>query len=372
MRRETAVISRPITWRAIVAAMLLCTHMLVAQRADAANDDPRAILRAARQLRYGETVSDDRFVRIGGIEQWISVRGRHREAPILLFLHGGPGFTSIPNSYLYTAQWQEYFTVVQWDQRGAGKTFGRNPDLPAASMTIERMLADAEEVVVYLQRTYGRRRIVLVGHSWGSILGVELARRHPDWFYAYVGIGQATDAARSERMGYEATLAAARQAHDEEAIKALEQIAPFPDPNDPMVNLAHLGVERRWLAKYGGAVWTTTEAGLDRVGRLSPDYSDTDWADRNKGLDFSLAALWVEVTRVDLFTVKRIDCPVILFEGRHDLNVNAELAAQWFGQLQAPSKKLVWFEDSAHMVFEEEPGKTLVTVQREVLPLTRD
>lgn len=354
---------------AAVLAVLLAGSPLRAQAHDTV--DPHAVLREARQFLGKDAVHDDRFVRIGGIEQWISVRGRHRDAPILLFLHGGPAFTTIPNSYLYTAEWQEYFTVVQWDQRGAGKTFGRNPDLPASSLSIERMLKDAEDVAAYVRQTYGRKKIVLVGHSWGSILGLMLAQRHPDWFYAYVGFGQATDAHQSEAMGYQATLAAATAAHDSEAIKELKAIAPFPSPRDPMADLAHLGTERKWLGKYGGAVWRTSEAALDRAGLLSPDYTAADWDARGKGLDYSLGALWPAITRVNLSTIKRIDCPVILFEGRHDLNVNAQLAERWLQQLQAPVKKLVWFEDSAHMVFEEEPGKTLVTLQREVLPLTR-
>lgn len=357
---------------AVTLSVLLCTLTFIASPAGAADtDDARAILRDARQFQRDGAVLEEGFVEIGGIEQWVSVRGRHREAPILLFLHGGPGFTSIPNSYLYTAEWQEYFTVVQWDQRGAGKTYGRNPQMPAASFNVARMLQDAEELVAYLRKRYGRDKIVLAGHSWGSILGVMLAQRHPDWFHVYVGMGQATDMRGSERMGYQATLAAAVAANDSVAVKELQAIAPFPHPGDPMADLAHLETERKWLARYGGAVWGGTEAGLDRAGRLSPDYTAVDWADRGKGLDASLQALWPEITRLDLSTIQRIDCPVILFEGRHDLNVNAELASRWFERLQAPSKKLVWFEDSAHVVFEEEPGKTLVTLQREVLPLAR-
>jgi pimeloyl-ACP methyl ester carboxylesterase len=354
---------------AFALAVACSLFAAAAHAADTA--DPRAILRDARQFLAPDAVKDDKFVPIGGIEQWISVRGRHRDAPILLFLHGGPGFTTIPGSYLYTAEWQEYFTVVQWDQRGAGKTFGRNPHLPASSLSIDRGVQDAEEVAAYLRQTYHQRKIVLLGHSWGSILGVKLAQLHPDWFYAYVGIGQGTDAQASEAMGYKATLAAAVAAHDSAAVKDLEDIAPFPNLADPAANLAHLVRERKWLAKYGGAVWRNTEGGIDAAGLISPDYTAEDWANRNRGLDFSLGALWAEITRVNLFSVKRIDCPVILLEGRHDINVNAELADRWLEQLQAPLKKLVWFEDSSHDVFNEEPGKTLVTLQRDVLPLTK-
>jgi proline iminopeptidase len=358
--------------KTLTAAVVLAAMPVFAHCADAVQIvDLRAILRDARQFNAPDAVKDEKFVPIGGIEQWISVRGRHRDAPILLFLHGGPGFTSIPNSYLYTAEWQEYFTVVQWDQRGAGKTFGRNPGLQPTSLSIVRAVQDAEEVAAYIRKEYGRRKIVLMGHSWGSILGMKLAQMHPDWFYAYVGVGQATDARASEEMGYRATLAAAVAANDLEAIRDLKEIAPYPNPTDPAADLAHLGRERKWLAKYGGAVWRNTEAAVDAAGTISPDYSAEDWKNRDRGLDLNLAGLWGDITKVNLFSIKRIDCPVILFEGRHDLNVNAVLAERWFQHLQAPLKKLIWFEDSAHGVFDEEPGKTLVTLQSEVLPLTR-
>lgn len=359
-------------WRfaaAALASVLTLTHAGATAAAD--TPDSRQVLRDARQFLSPDVIHDDKFIRIGGIDQWVSVRGRHRDAPFLLFLHGGPGFTSIPNSYLYTAEWQEYFNVVQWDQRGAGKTLGRNPQLQASSLNIARMLQDAEELAAYVRKTYGRKKIVLVGHSWGSVLGLQLAARHPDWFHAYVGIGQVTDMRTSEAMGFEATLTAAAAAGDRDAVAQLKAIQPYPNPQDPMADLAHLGTERKWLAKYGGAVWRNTEAAVDGAGTISPDYTAADWDTRMKGLDFSLGGLWVELTRVNLFSITKVDCPVILFEGRHDLNVNSTLADRWLRQLKSPMKKIVWFEDSAHGIFDEEPGKALVSLHSEVLPLTR-
>jgi pimeloyl-ACP methyl ester carboxylesterase len=233
------------------------------------------------------------------------------------------------------------------------------------------MLADAEEVVGHLRKTYGRRKIVLMGHSWGSILGMMLAQKHPDWFYAYVGMGQAIDFPRNEALGYQSTLKAAREDGNETAVRELEALAPFPDPADPRRNLQNLEIERKWLAHYGGAVWTGSEDSFGRLGRLSPDYSDADNAARNAGLGFSLKALWPSIGATDFSRLDRLDLPVVFLHGRHDTNVSAALLGEWFARLQAPSKKLVWFEDSAHMPAEEEPGKTLVTLVQDVLPLTR-
>lgn len=338
-----------------------------------AADDPRQILGAVRAPVVANGINDSGWVKIGGVDQWISMRGRHKDAPILLFLHGGPGFTSIPNSWLFMPEWDEFFTVAQWDQRGAGKTFARNPaDSVASTMTLDRMVADAEEVAAYLRRTYHRRKIVLVGHSWGSVLGLTLAKRHPDWFYAYVGIGQAIDFPESERRGYEETLRRARAARDDKAVSELAAIAPFPNPGDSARTLKDLPTERRWLAHFGGAVWNGTEGAYDDVGKLSPDYSDSDLAARESGLGFSLKALWPQLANVSFESDVRFGCPLLFLEGRHDLVANTSVFSAWYDRVRAPRKRVVWFEDSAHMVFEEEPGRTLEALVDNVLPLTEE
>jgi proline iminopeptidase len=340
--------------------------------ATAADPTPPSVFAGGRQAQVAEGVHFDGFLPVGGINQYVSVRGRHTDAPIILFLHGGPGFTSIPTSYVFMAPWEEYFTVAQYDQRGAGKTYGANdPGAVRPTMTMARMLDDAEEMAAWLRKTYGRDKIVLMGHSWGSILGVKLAQRHPDWFYAYVGVGQGSVFGKSEAAGYRATLAAAQKAGNAQAVAELKALAPFPDDAHPERNLQNLGKERRWLAFFHGATWHGTENDYDNIGQLNPDITAKDWDDRNKGLDFSLGVLWPEVEALDFSAITDFRCPVFLFEGRHDLNVNADLAAQWFQTIKAPQKKLIWFEDSGHQVFEEEPGKTLVTLVDQVLPLTR-
>lgn len=338
--------------------------------ADPAN--PATVFADLRRAQLADGIEDQGFVTIGDSRQWISVRGRHKNAPILLFLHGGPGFTSIPTSYFFMSGWDEYFTIAQYDQRGAGKTYGANdPAQVRPTMTIDRMVADAEGVATYLRRRYHRNKIVLVGHSWGSFLGVKLAQRHPDWIYAYLGIGQVVDMQKSEARGYQFTVAAARKADNAQAISELESLAPFPDPQQPERNLENLQKERRWLAYFRGATWRGTEDQYNDISMLSPDVTPKDREDRTKGLDLSLSALWGELGRSSLWNITNFECPIVLFVGRHDINVNAPLTAEWFARIHAPAKKLVWFENSAHLVYEEEQGKTLVSLVEDVLPLTQ-
>lgn len=370
---------------------LICLAMMLAvpvgtayadtPAAPAASPSPDAatIFRNVRKIVTPDGIQSMTTVPLGGIQQAISVRGRHRDNPILLFLHGGPSLTSMPASFSYAGPWEEYFTVVQWDQRGAGKTFRANdPKKVAPTMSDERMLADAEELVTWLRKTYHKQKIVLVGHSWGSILGVKLAQRHPDWFYAYVGVGQVVNMQQSEAMGYQATLEAARRDHNAEAVKALESIAPYPDPhlaNTPeAVNAAvtKLGVDRQWLSRYGGYFHGETSGHDPQLMTISPDYDAKDLEARDAGSEFSIPLLWAELMKVDFTDTTRFDCPVILFHGRHDLTVSATLASRWFDTLKAPQKKMIWFEDSSHILFEEESGKFFLSLVQDVLPLTHD
>lgn len=351
------------------AVLLLFSSSIPLNPAEPTAND---VFRSADKIVTSDGIDVDKFVTIGGIHQWISIRGRHRDNPILLLLHGGPGFTTIPSSYYFLKDWEEYFTLVQWDQRGSGKTYLANdPAKVQPTMSLDRMVDDAEDLVSYLRKTYGRKRIVLVGHSFGTVLGVKLAQRHPDWFFAYVGMGQFVAQQLTEKMGYQATLAAARADRNEQAVKDLEGIAPYPDPAHPDRWLANLGLERRWLAYYGGYYWHDKAGHDDALDRFSPDYSSEELKGRYQGMFFSMKALWPELIQVDLRPITHFGCPVIFLEGRHDLGTNATLLAEWYKTIEAPKKRLVWFDDSAHMVYQEEPGKTLVTLVDYVLPLTR-
>jgi dipeptidyl aminopeptidase/acylaminoacyl peptidase len=129
-------------------------------------------------------ISELKAIEINGIKQWISIRGNDPRNPILLFLHGGPGSPMMAESWTFQKPWEDFFTVVQWDQRGAGKTFGEAGRKVDPSMTVDQMQADAEAVVDWLRRTYQKPKIFLLGHSWGSILGVKVAQHHPEWLYA--------------------------------------------------------------------------------------------------------------------------------------------------------------------------------------------
>jgi len=350
---------------ALYAVLLPALAQKPASRAEAVG-----IVADMRRIVTPMGVERTQAVRIGGIDQWITVRGMDRRNPVLLMIHGGPGYVSMPTSWYFQRGWEDFFTVVQWDQRGAGKTYAANdPAAVAPTLTRQRMIADAEEMTAWLRREFGKERIFVLGHSWGSSLGIELARRHPDWLHAYIGAGQITDSPESERRGMRFALDAARRDNNQDAVRELEALGPYGAPGRPIV-LRDLYVQRKWLGYYGGAVHGRRN--FDHEGAaalLAPEYTDADLRTIWTASDFSAQHLLAETVTLDFSGYTRFRCPIILLNGRHDYNVSASVAAEWFGKVQAPYKALVWFEHSAHEMFNEEPGRTLAALLQHARPI---
>jgi pimeloyl-ACP methyl ester carboxylesterase len=331
--------------------------------------NPHTILAEVGKVVSPNGIDEAKAVDIGGIRQWITVRGRDRRNPILLVLHGGPAAPDLPNRYLFERPWTDYFTVVEWDQRGAGKTYELNdPEKVAPTMHTERMVQDSEELVAYLRTTYGKKKIFALGHSWGTILGLNLAARRPDWLYAYIGVGQIINMREAERICYDWVLNTARKAGDADAVKELEAIAPYPESNGALP-LEKINVERRWSVHYGGLTYGRQSYDFwENAEKISPDYSEADFKAIDAGSAFSLPKLLPEMAATDFTKLTRLGCPVLIFAGRHDYTTPSEPVQRWFDRLQAPSKRWVWFENSAHMIYAEEPGRVLVNLVQLALP----
>jgi len=307
---------------------------------------------------------------VNGTKQWLSIRGRDRRNPVLLVLHGGPGSPTMPADYTFQSPWEDYFTVVEWDQRGAGKTYASNdPKALAGTMTVEQMTSDAEEVVRYLQKTYGKKKIFLLGHSWGSVLGVEVAQRHPEWLYAYLGVGQMVNMQKSEKIGYDFALQRAREGRNSDAEKELLAIAPYPG-DAGSVTFEKIGAQRKWLMYYGGLTYGRSDFSYDaNAWELSPDYTDADLDKVDDGSLYSVSHLLGQLMAMNFDSVTVFQCPVFLFDGRRDYATSHELAVEWFKKIKAPEKEFVWFDNSSHMAMQEEPGRFLYYLVKDVRPL---
>jgi pimeloyl-ACP methyl ester carboxylesterase len=334
-------------------------------------DEVTRIIDNTRKIVSPNGVDERLKLRIGGIDQWVSIRGRDRRNPILLFLHGGPASVVMPVSYTFQSGWEDYFTVVQWDQRGAGKTYAANTEAQMSpGMTAAGMTDDAAQLVQYLRRHYGKRKIFLLGHSWGTVLGTRLARQHPDWFHAYIGVGQVVNMLRNEEIGFAYALREAKADHNDQAIRELEAMMPYP--GTPPMTIGRIATRSKWETYYGGVAHGRRDFSFYAdAEELSPDYSQTELEAIGKGSAYTFRHLLQPLFDIDLDNTTRFECPVILFVGQHDYTTSHELAEQWFERVQAPSKRLVLFADSAHMPMLEQPGRFLMHLVTDVLPLAQ-
>jgi pimeloyl-ACP methyl ester carboxylesterase len=336
------------------------------------NDKARDVIRDARRIVRPDGVEELRQVRLGGVDQWISVRGRDRRNPILLFIHGGPGAPEMPVSWLYQSPWEDFFTVVQWDQRMAGKSVtGTDQDAVLKTVDIARMCADGEELAAHLRERYGKRKIFVLAHSWGTVIGMELARKRPDWLHAYLGMGQIINWTDNERVGYAFALREARADNNAKAVAALEAIAPYPGPGGALT-FEQIIVQRTWVIHYGGLTMGRSDFAYDLNARkIAPEYTDRDLKESgNNGVN--LQKLLPEMLKLDYWPVTKLDCPVFMLCGRRDYQTPSELSARWLAKVKAPKKGVFWFEHSAHMAHLEQPGKFLMHLVNDIRPLAGD
>ena len=237
-------------------------------------------------------------------------------------------------------------------------------------MSIEEMQADAEQLIPLLMQKYGKHKIFLMGHSWGSILGVKIAQRHPDWLYAYIGVGQLVNALRNEEVGYAETLAKAEAVGNSTAVRELRSLSPYPAA-DGSVPIGKVAVERKWDVLLGGMLFGKAKDDAEKIRSLSPLYSKYDEASVSLGELNSVKNLEPQIARIDLSKDVSFRCPVFFFAGADDRTTPRSLVEEYFAMIQAPAKKLIIVERAAHYVVNEAPGVVLVDLVRDVLPLSQ-
>ena len=294
----------------------------------------------------GSVASLERM-QLGGVPQSVLIRGRARHNPVLLFLHGGPGMPAMFLAHAWQRPLEDDFVVVQWDRRGAGKSyFGA---IPARHLTVRRLLDDTYELANILRGRFAQDRIFLVGHSWGTYLGMLAVRERPDLFRAYVGVGQMTGAGRGD------TAAARIQ---EAFIRREAERRGEPEATRQLAAQGRAVVEK-WLFRFGAEVhdatgwWPLLQLGLE-----APEYTLGDVLRIPKGLALYQRAMTYDVAADTLRTdVTAVQVPVYFIAGRWDETAPSELAERYFDALRAPKKAFVWFERSAHFPFLEEPAR---------------
>ena len=285
-------------------------------------------------------------VRLGGVEQWILIRGWDASKPVLLFLHGGPGMPAMYLAHDFQRELEKEFVIVHWDRRGAGKSYSAGVE---GQLTVRQTLDDTYELTRLLQKRFNQKRIYLVGHSWGTYLGMLAVREHPEYYAAYIGMGQMS---KSSHRVFEAQkeflLGRGREAGDSVLTMNLQSGSPKIREDD--------------LFRYGAELYNATSYWpLLFVGLGAPEYTFGDAMNVKKGADLVNRKMIYDVISGPLAeNVHSAAIPIFFFLGRHDYNEPSALAAEYLDSLKCPYKRLVWFEHSAHFPFYEEPEKFCV------------
>ena len=302
---------------------------------------------------------------INGLNQRMIIRGRDTTKPVLLYLHGGPGDPEFPFVHQFNPGIEDIFVVCYWDQRGAGLSFSK--DIPTETMTLSQFVDDAGKVSEYLIHKFKRKKIYLLGHSWGTLLGSFTVNKYPEYYYAFISVGQVGDQIHAEKISYDFVLTRARVLKDRKAIRTLEKIGP-PPYSDPKEAIDKMNMERKYVIRYGGAV---------KKGNFYPEavkpllfckeYSFIDKINYLKGMKFSKDCLWAVIMKTNLFkAVPSQQIPVYILQGTSDYETSYIIAKEYFDSLKAPVKKFYTFENSAHSPIFEEPEK-FEMILREIL-----
>lgn len=307
-------------------------------------------------------------VLINGVKQKLHIVSNDESLPVLLFLHGGPGVVNRHSILSLHLDLLDSFTIATWDQRGTG---GSYYNVSNDSLTIKQLVEDAREVVEYLCETFNKEKIFVIGGSWGSLLGIRLAYAYPEKIAAFVGFGQFVNGAKNEEISYQFTLDGAKQANDLEAIRQLEKVGP-PVKGMYKGGFDGMMVQRNLMMKYGGYSKSEEKRSyMDSFVKpmlLSGEYSLSDLLGIVLGYKNVLKTMWAEVGQEDLSKYTTFSVPILVFDGRLDMNTPAELVEDWFKQIEAPYKELIWFEKSGHNPMSDEP-ESFKTLLREKLSM---
>jgi len=309
-------------------------------------------------------IDEARYVSIGGIEQWVTIRGEDRRNPVLLFVHGGPADTTTLWSLPFFFPWEQRFTVVQWDQRGAGRTFGKSGPSVGPTLTIGRMAQDGIELARYLRQHLGKRKIIVVAHSFGTILGLRMVRQQPDLFAAYVGTGELADEARNYSVAYEALLNKARTIGNQQAFDELKRLGP-----PPYASYRGYSVQRKWSNRFEHADrFLPATIGL---ALQAPGYSVQDLNDYLAGQLFSGNILFPQTRSQKMQDLGlKFAVPIFFFEGTEDFTTPTALAREYLTAIQAPRKEFVPIPGGHFAVFINSDEFLRKLVAR-VLPLAK-
>lgn len=315
------------------------------------------------------SLSEKILVDINGVKQGMFIQSKDIHNPVLLFVHGGPGMPEYWLTQRYPTGLEDHFTVVWWEQRGAGLSY--QPGISSETMTAKQFVADTLEVTRYLLKRFGQEKIYILGHSWGSYIGVQAAAQAPELYYAYIGVAQISYQLQSEQLAYEYALTQYRAMGDLRMVRRLEAAPPtmtVPLPAE------YEALRDEYM--HGAGIGTTHEMKSVITGIFLPSWQFSEYTLVEKvnlwrGKVYSRSrdyGLWETMLTTNLSRqVTKLDLPVYFFHGQYDYTCAYPLTGAYFDQIHAPMKGFYTFEHSAHSPLFEEPEKALHILLEDVL-----
>lgn len=310
-----------------------------------------------------ESISSLERISLGGMEQYILIRSHDKDNPILLWLHGGPGSSQMPIAHQYDRELEKEFMMVHWDQRGAGKS---NPsDFNEQTMTYDQFITDGHQLTEYLKERFNKDKIYLLGHSWGTQIGLELVSRYPEDYYSYIGVGQVVNREMHHKIGYDWLLEQIKAGDNKKDLEKLQDLGNPPfSKHDNFVKYIQL------VDEYGGS-FDLPFSKLLWIALKAPEYTFGDYLAWFDGANRGSGKMWKEEAYSSFNAIDRfpeLDIPVYFFMGKNDYNTPLEATKEYYNNVNAPSKQLIIFEKSAHTPFLGQPekfDKELIQVKNE-------
>lgn len=311
---------------------------------------------AIAQITGVESIAEIVQIEAQGRSQYLIIRGANKSSPLLLVIHGGPGTPLTPLMRKHNAELEKDFVVVYWEQAGAGKSFV--PFMELRPFTLERYVEEAKTVSEYLLSRSNRENLIVMGHSWGSLIGLSTAHKYPHLFRVFIGVGQNIDLVRQEALAYEFTLNEARKNADQEALAILQKMGP-PKKGRYKGGEDSIRAQRSLLAFYNGdsTRYNIEEAYTEAVIRCA-EYSWLEKSLFSWAISQSLEAAEKDIEPFNVFdSVPNLRIPVFFISGRRDANAALELVREYAEYLKAPHKELIVLEDSAHYPMLDQPSE---------------
>ncbi len=308
-------------------------------------------------------------VKLGGAEEWITIRGKDARNPVLLFLAGGPGGSQLVIEQRALPELEDRFVVVNWDQPGAGKSFGA---IDHAKLTPDRYITDAHELVLNLRQRFGKEKVYLSGQSWGSALGIMVVQRYPELFHAFIGTGQEVAFLENESIRYDLALRLAQERGDTQQVEKLKQQGTPPYyGNDVMPKmLTYLNDLNKYRNDRQNPAIAKPKFDIVLEHITSSEYGLVDKVNLflSRGELETVGVVFPQLWGVDFRKqATRLKVPIYFLIGRHDGTTSPKLTEEYFNLLTAPHKELIWFEHSGHGSWVNEPAKFVDVMVNKVL-----